>query len=436
MIPYFSSVLTGLVEALFSRHFEGVAPDKPLVLDLSCSGPDRDSPSADAAAAHYALIHDLFIKNGTAALVETALESGLLSLKGNPELVERFRKDLKYFADFARFRELRAKMVLQQLEKVLQKKQVPYVILKGMAMKADGYYPEAWLRMSSDIDFLVPKKLVFDVAKHLLDHGFELSLNKMFNLLDYTWQRNAEGFVFTKDQVSLELHHSLHENAYLKWDDMHIWPGSSQGANGGVLEAAEGSRYRFSREMLLMHLLTHYYKHILGLYLSAEAPGHKFIWIIDLYAILRDASPDFDWQHFKSLAAGPLNCYGICLFVLGLTLYFFPVLRERVPAEILADLEMEKALNETAFGFRDEDYAHLIRPDATGSEALLRKMQHQGMHRWPRLQRILYKSTILFPPVRTLQVEYNYWGGVKLPLLYADHLKGMLLQRLKKQRKT
>lgn len=413
MISYYSDIITAVVQALFDQHFGGKTTETPVVLTLETG--------------NYELIHDLFIKNGTAGLFSKAAECGLLRIEGDAATLKQFRTDLLYFSNFARFRELRTNGVRAQLEQVLQQEKLPFVILKGLAIKESDLYPEAWLRMTSDIDLLVKKTQVFDVARALLANGFQLSLNKMFNVLDYTWQRNAEGFVFSKDQVSIEVHHSLHENMYLKWEDSQIWNPGLQ-----TVQQNKGSKYVFSREMLLIHLFTHYYKHILGVYLSDEAPGHKFIWVVDLYAIIRNETGPVNWQKMKTYATQIFDCYPICLFVLALTLSFFPSLRAHISDEVLRDTEDESRRNKSDFGISEKDYGQLIRPNASASEAIGRKMKLHSLQRWSRGQRALYKYTILFPPRKTLQVQYNYWGGLKLPLLYADHITTMLKQRLAK----
>ncbi|MCH8487521.1 MAG: nucleotidyltransferase family protein [Candidatus Cyclonatronum sp.] len=429
-LPYYTRIITDTIRLLFDQHFgKSVFPQSG-----SESGSGTGSATVSDSAvqlrlleADYELIHDLFIKNGTAGLFSNALESGLLELQGDEHLQQRFRTDLTYFANFARFRELRTNEVLVRLEQILQEKGFPYVILKGLAIKEAALYPEAWLRMSSDIDLLIEKKRVYEVAFALLDNGFQLSLNKMFNLLDYSWQRNAEGFVFLRDKVGVEVHHSLHENSFLKWEDEQIW-------NPRLHSAArkQGCRHVFGLEMLLIHLLTHYFKHIHAMQESSNPAGHKFIWIVDLYAILRSEQQPVDWQLLKEHATGVLNCYEVCLFVLDAALHFFPELWGCIPQEIQTDLAAERERNQQRYGISAADYAHLIRPNASESAAIARKMKLHPMKKWSRIQRALYKYTILFPPVKTLQVHYNYRGTLKLPLCYLRHVLGMLRQRIRK----
>ena len=442
MLSYYAAILTGLVEALFSFHFEGRRPDEPLRLCLGRSGNEaetEDGAEGDAESdvdRGYALLHDIFIKNGTAGMVATALEHGLLVLEGEEALITRFRRDLNYFSGYSRFRALRTQVVQEFLEAELQRISCPYVILKGLAMKALGYYPEAWLRLSSDIDLLVEKKRVYEVGNAMLRAGFVLNENRMLNFVDYSWQRNAEAFVFTKDQVSVEVHHSPHNNAYLKWEDAHIWgqlplPGGTQ--DPAVLYAMENGRYAFVPELLLLHLLTHYFKHILGVYRSEESPGHKFIWVIDVYAILRHEERPLDWKRLKALAKGPFNCYELCLFVLGLACSFFPSVRTRIPADIRRDIAALQEQDAAAFGLTEADYLHLVCPDAADNEAMMRKMEAYPLRQFSPMQKRLYKLTNLLPPPRALQIQYPYAGKMRLPLLYAKNAKHFMLQRLRKK---
>ena len=96
---------------------------------------------------------------------------------------------------------IRYKYAEDQLKKLLDSADIPFVILKGSA--AAIYYNCPERRMMGDIDFLVPQSL-FDKTAHLLiDNGYAGDLETHF----------TRHIGFMKSKVSFELHHHFsHED--------------------------------------------------------------------------------------------------------------------------------------------------------------------------------------------------------------------------------
>lgn len=61
-----------------------------------------------------------------------------------------------------------------RVRKCLEGAGIPFILLKGAVLR--GYYPESWMRTSSDIDVLVPRDKLAEAVKTLTDgYGYRIS---------------------------------------------------------------------------------------------------------------------------------------------------------------------------------------------------------------------------------------------------------------------
>lgn len=128
--------------------------------------------------------------------------------------------------------------------RVLEEAGIPYMPLKGSVMRQ--YYPEPWMRTSSDIDILVPKENV--------DAAAELLVNK----LNYENRGIDEHDVqmFAPNGVHLELHFDTIEDYQLKKANRvlkNLWDEDAY--------CVKGHHYAMSNELFYFYHIAHMAKH-------------------------------------------------------------------------------------------------------------------------------------------------------------------------------
>lgn len=112
------------------------------------------------------------------------------------ELGEKFKKQKM----LAMYRYLQISRELPAIKEALEDAKIPFIILKGSIIRK--YYPEPWMRTSSDIDVLVHEEDV-ERAREVIER----------ELLYKTESRNAhEVGMFSESGVHLELHRTLIED--------------------------------------------------------------------------------------------------------------------------------------------------------------------------------------------------------------------------------
>lgn len=112
------------------------------------------------------------------------------------ELGEKFKKQKM----LAMYRYLQISRELPAIKEALEDAKIPFIILKGSIIRK--YYPEPWMRTSSDIDVLVHEEDV-EGAREAIER----------ELLYKTESRNAhEVGMFSESGVHLELHRTLIED--------------------------------------------------------------------------------------------------------------------------------------------------------------------------------------------------------------------------------
>lgn len=156
------------------------------------------------------------------------------------EINELFRKQ----QILAVYRYERIGYELTEICRILDEAGVPYMPLKGAVMRR--YYPEPWMRTSSDIDILVKPK---DVAA---------ATDALVGKLNYQNQGAYDHDVqmYAPSGVHLELHFETIEEHYLAnanevlksiWDE-HAW-------------CISGQQYAMSNEMFYFYHIAHMAKH-------------------------------------------------------------------------------------------------------------------------------------------------------------------------------
>lgn len=128
---------------------------------------------------------------------------------------------------------------LQWLREILEKAQIPFMPLKGAIVRE--YYPEPWLRSSSDIDILVHEEDLDAAVSLLISKGCQPYREKTLHEIS----------LITPGRVQLELHFSLREDVEAMDRVLdRVWENSS---------LLEGKRYEYrpSDTFLMFHLIAH-----------------------------------------------------------------------------------------------------------------------------------------------------------------------------------
>lgn len=152
------------------------------------------SVAADISDEELARLYALSKAQDVAHLVAAELEKQGL-LKDGDAVSEKFRRQQL----MAVFRYEHMNYELGRVCETLEKAKLPHVLLKGAVMRR--YYPEAWMRTSSDIDIYVRREDVERISSVL-----QTELNMQYK---GTW--HSEHSFFTESGVHIELHDELNQ---------------------------------------------------------------------------------------------------------------------------------------------------------------------------------------------------------------------------------
>ena len=180
-------------------------------------------------------------KHTISHLIAVGLEANGFSSKEN-EFCEKFQK--QKFSAF--FRQEKINYHFEKQCEVLEKEQIPFVPLKGAVIKE--FYPESWMRTSSDVDILVKEK---DLKK---------AENALKEQLSYTGENRAHYHnvsLFSEDGVHLELHFSIKE-AHKNIDVLleKAWDYAKPKDDGRYL-------FTFDNEFFMFYIVSHIYYHFM-----------------------------------------------------------------------------------------------------------------------------------------------------------------------------
>ena len=106
----------------------------------------------------------------------------------------------------ALFRYMQISYEYERVCDLLEREKTPFIQLKGSILRE--YYPQAWMRTSSDIDVLVKKEDIDRLVKILCEElGYKLSEIG-----------NHDAQLFSESGVHLELHYTFDEENVFKKD--------------------------------------------------------------------------------------------------------------------------------------------------------------------------------------------------------------------------
>lgn len=113
-----------------------------------------------------------------------------------------FRKFKNQF-DIALYRHIKRDIAIEQVRRLLENAQIPFVLLKGVVLME--LYPEQWMRTSSDIDVLI-REIDIQKAEHLfVSAGIRRDHESLHDIS-----------FFTEENFHIELHFTLLEERITK----------------------------------------------------------------------------------------------------------------------------------------------------------------------------------------------------------------------------
>lgn len=210
------------------------------------------------------------------------ITEGLKNL-GRPELLNELllKGEAKAVYDYTQ-----RKVSLEELSNAFDKSSIVYIPLKGSSIR--DYYPEPWMRTSSDIDVLIHEDDI-DKAIEVLESN-----------TDFRYLRHDRHDVhFVNKYVHLELHFSF-EYSVNKIDQALSDPWKY------VITASDSYRCLFTPEYNAFYITTHAAKHFI------QDGGVGIRPILDLYVL--KTRTVFDEKMVKNLCneAGVLGFYNQC----------------------------------------------------------------------------------------------------------------------------
>ena len=143
----------------------------------------------------------------THLLPRLSLQAGALGLlDGMPEEVRPHLESARLLAK-AHDRELRWEV--NRVQRALSAVDTPVVLLKGAAYALSGS-DAAKGRLCSDLDFLVPKKMLAKVEQALLEHGWVVA-EESAHKEQYTrrWLHELPPLIHSRRQTTLDVHHNI-----------------------------------------------------------------------------------------------------------------------------------------------------------------------------------------------------------------------------------
>lgn len=108
-------------------------------------------------------------------------------------------KKFKMQYDMSIFRHAKRMMAIAQIRETLEKAQIPFILLKGVALM--NLYPEPWMRTSSDVDVLVREEDKSKAEQLFLEAGFNREYEGQYDIS-----------FFTQNHFHVELHYTSLED--------------------------------------------------------------------------------------------------------------------------------------------------------------------------------------------------------------------------------
>ena len=193
----------------------------------------------------------------------------------------------------AMFRYERTENEKNSVVALFEEERIPFVLLKGLVIR--NYYPQPWMRTSSDIDVLVPEE------------DLQRAQDTIIKKLSYTYEKKGghDVSLFSPSGVHLELHYALFGGGSLPKTDKplkNVW-------SDATLKQNTNFQYELSQELFYYYHIAHMAKHFIN-------GGCGIKPFVDLYLIEDNLSLDEERKR-KLLKEGgllsfSLHCQQLC----------------------------------------------------------------------------------------------------------------------------
>lgn len=179
-------------------------------------------------------VYNLLNKHDLTQLLAYKIINDNVSVKN--EVKNRLLKDMSV----AVYRYNVSKIEQKRINECLNEKEIPHIFLKGAVIR--NFYKEPWLRISTDIDVLVPiNKLSLTVKALVKKYGYKIT-----NKSAYDITLNSE------NGVCLEVHTLMEGDVPNKELLKHVWKTAT---------LKNGSEYSMASELFYFYHIAHMVKH-------------------------------------------------------------------------------------------------------------------------------------------------------------------------------
>jgi len=210
-------------------------------------------------------------------------------------------------------------MGLQEVARELNRKNIPFMLMKGIAMK---FLFPGKLRNMYDVDFYVPEKFFDETIQTAVDLGFTPQ--------DYFIEHSKD---LTKGEVAIDVHKTM-----FKWRknvqemEAQIFADAPDTALFGIKV-----RMPLIEELLLITMWNEQYNFIETTFIEMTETKRNIFWLFDTARII-ESYPQFDWERFFANAAkiGLLNEVKLMLNV------FDDLLPGRLPKHLSVELQQNQ----------------------------------------------------------------------------------------------
>ena len=256
---------------------------------------------------------------------------------------------------------------LDSLVKLLNEKDIPFVILKGTS--AAIYYPAPSLRMFGDIDFLVPDNYV-EITKSLLkENGY---------IFDHSNERH---YVYIKNDIEFELHTRFSCEYYGDVDHI-VLNGLYKSVNYKIANCSFPGLPSYENGLVLLgHIMQHLHDSGIGLRQIID-------WMMFVYTELDNLSWD---NYFRDLAAEAgleklaKTVTFMCKKWLGLSAEF--TWCDDVDEKVVDQL-MIRVLDDGNFGHDRSPHERV--KESLRNDGVFKYLQRAGMINWPLAQKYIF----------------------------------------------
>jgi hypothetical protein len=317
------------------------------------------------------------------------------TIKENPSkygLNSKVFNDLKNRFERHAFRNLKFLTVYRELIRVLNKENIPVIILKGIAL-IELIYSNPALRPMIDIDLLIAKKDV-DHVKQIMNHMGSRFMDKHVSKISSTIHKHIPGFIYKG--VLVEYHTQLvSKKSNIHIDIDAVWKNKQE------MLLHNEYVYTLDYEWSLLFLCIHAQSHLLD-------GKFKLIWFIDIALYLRKHRNKIDFEKFMMLI-DQSNSNRLVAGAFFLINTYFNI--------DLGDIDPRNIYNSNY-----EEEQQIFCNYLDGEKIKNRQRQLIGLDKLSNSERIRYVLSIIFPNINFIKRKYSINNPVLIFFCYIHRI--------------